>query len=47
MERLEDEVADLEFQFASDDYNVVFNLDEMEVAHVTFPVRSDRDRTEG
>jgi hypothetical protein len=38
VEKLEDEVADLEFQFASDDYAVVFTIDEMEVARVQFPV---------
>lgn len=46
VERLEDEVADLEFQFAADDYTAVFNLDEMEVARATFPVRPDRHRTQ-
>ena len=39
-EHLEDEVADLDFQYAADDYNAVFFLDEREVARVTFPVRS-------
>ena len=39
VERLEDEVADLELEFAADDYNVVFLLDEREVARVEFPVR--------
>ncbi len=38
VEKLEDEIVDLEFQFASDDYNVVFTVDEMEVARVQFPV---------
>jgi hypothetical protein len=38
-EHLEDEVADLEFQYAADDYNVVFFLDDREVARVTVPVR--------
>lgn len=38
VEKLEDEVADLEFQFASDDYAVVFTIDELEVARVQFPV---------
>ncbi|MDQ4143425.1 MAG: hypothetical protein M3198_06740 [Actinomycetota bacterium] len=38
VEKLEDEIADLEFQFASDDYAVVFTVDEMEVARVQFPV---------
>lgn len=38
VERLEDEVIDLEFQFAADDYAVVFTIDDMEVARVQFPV---------
>jgi hypothetical protein len=37
-EHLEDEVADLEFQYSANNYNVVFLLDEEEVARVTFPV---------
>ncbi len=45
LERLEDEVADLDFEFAADDYNVVFTLDEREVARVTFAVKvSNNDR---
>jgi hypothetical protein len=40
VEKLEDEVADLEFEYASDDYNVVFVLDDTETARLTFPVRS-------
>lgn len=40
VEKLEDEVVDLEFQFAADDYLVVFTIDEMEVARVQFPVVS-------
>jgi len=40
-ERLEDEVSDLELDYASDDYNVVFYLDEHEVARVRFPVEVD------
>lgn len=39
IERLEDEVADLKFEYAGD-YSVVFTLDESEVARVTFTVRS-------
>jgi len=39
VERLEDEVAEIEFGYASDDYNVVFLLDDVEVARATFPVR--------
>ena len=38
VEKLEDEVADLEFQFVSDDYTVVFVLDDRVVARVSFPV---------
>lgn len=38
VERLEDELADLDFEYAADDYNVVFLLDDREVARVTFPV---------
>lgn len=38
IEKLEDEIADLELDYASDDYNVVFMLDESEVARVRFPV---------
>jgi hypothetical protein len=38
VENLEDEVADLELEFAADDYDVAFFLDEREVARVTFPV---------
>jgi hypothetical protein len=39
VEHLEDEVADLEIEFAADDYTVVFTLDETEVARVDFPIR--------
>lgn len=38
VEKLEDEVVDLEFQFAADDYTLVFTIDDMEVARVEFPV---------
>lgn len=41
VEKLEDEVADLEFDFAADDYTVVFLLDEREVARATFEVKVD------
>ena len=37
-ERLEDEVADLVFEFASDDYQLVLFLDEREIARASFPV---------
>ena len=38
VEKLEDEVTDLEFQFSADDYAVVFTIDDMEVARMQFPV---------
>lgn len=38
-ERLEDEVADLDIDFAANDYNLVFFLDEREVARVSFAVK--------
>ena len=41
VERLEDEVVDLDIDFAADDYNLIFSLDERDVARVTFPVRMD------
>ena len=40
VEKLEDEVADLDFEYSADDYNVVFVLDDSEAARVTFPVTS-------
>lgn len=42
VERLEDEVADLDFEYTADDYNVVFTLDEREVARATFAVKLTR-----
>lgn len=44
-EKLEDEVADLEFGYPSDDYQVVFTLDDDEVAKVRFAVSFDAGRT--
>ena len=38
VEKLEDEVADLDLEYVADDYNVVFVLDDAEAARVTFPV---------
>ena len=38
-ERLEDELSDIEFEFAADDYQAIFLLDEIEVARVRFPVK--------
>jgi hypothetical protein len=46
MEKLEDEVADLEFQFAADDYEVVFRLDDRDIARVTFAVRLEMERAD-
>lgn len=39
VERLDDEVAEMKVQYAADDYNVVFYLDDIEVARATFPIR--------
>jgi len=44
VERLEDEVSEMEFEFASDGYAVVFTLDEREVARATFEVKVDGER---
>lgn len=44
VEKLEDEVSDLEFDFAADGYTVVFLLDEREVARATFEVKVDGHR---
>lgn len=41
VENLEDEVADLEFDFAGDGYTVVFLLDEREVGRARFEVKVD------
>lgn len=43
VERLEDELADLELDAAADDYEIVFTLDETEVARVRFPVTTSRN----
>jgi hypothetical protein len=42
VERLEDELADLEFDYAADDYTVAFRLDERAVARVRFRIRLTR-----
>ncbi|MDP9067032.1 MAG: hypothetical protein M3N53_01625 [Actinomycetota bacterium] len=42
IERLEDEVVDVKFDYAGD-YTVVFTLDEIEVARVDFPVTLGND----
>ncbi len=46
VERLEDELADIEFQYAADRYQLVFLLDENEVARVNFPVVVASDGSE-
>jgi hypothetical protein len=40
VERLEDEVGDLDIEYAADDYSVVFKLDDREVARVNFPIEA-------
>jgi hypothetical protein len=40
VERLEDEVADLDLDYAAEDYTLVLYADENEVARVDFPVRN-------
>lgn len=40
VEKLEDEVADLDIEYAADDYMVVFSIDGREVARVDFPIRN-------
>jgi hypothetical protein len=47
VERLEDEVADLDIEYAAEDYRVAFLLDEREIARVEFPVRVLSDDSEG
>lgn len=39
IEKLEDEVADLKVEYATDDYEVVFSLDGREVSRAIVPVR--------
>jgi hypothetical protein len=46
VERLEDEVADLELDSTADDYAAVLYLDDREVARATFAVRSLPERLE-
>jgi hypothetical protein len=43
IERLEDEVADLDLDVTADDYHVCFNLDEEEVARIRFSVRPPKN----
>ena len=47
VERLEDEVADLQLDVAADDYELVLFLDDREVARARFTVRLHDDRPEG
>ena len=47
VEKLQDEVMDLEFQFAADDYSVAFLLDDRIVARVQFPVVFNGAEEEG
>jgi hypothetical protein len=46
VERLEDEVADMEVEYTSDDYSIVFQLDDQEVSRTRFSVRPTRPETE-
>jgi hypothetical protein len=46
VERLEDEVAGLELDFAAEDYTLVLHLDDREVARATFAVRPLPERLE-
>lgn len=45
VEKLEDEVSDLDFEFADKGYSVVFLLDEREVARASFEVKADGNRS--
>ena len=40
IEKLEDELADLEFDYTDSDYTAVFLLDELEVARINFAVKT-------
>lgn len=46
VEKLEDEVAELRLEYAAEDYNLVLDLDDREVARVAFPVRVRAPETE-
>lgn len=46
-EHLDDEVIDLEFQYAADNYTLVFTLDEHEAGRMAFPVRRPDDDDDG
>lgn len=39
VEKLEDEVAELDFQYSADDYEISFTIDDQEVARTQFRVR--------
>jgi hypothetical protein len=41
VEKLEDEVMDMEIEYRSDDYECIFSLDDREVARVRFPIVED------
>jgi hypothetical protein len=41
VEKLQDEVADLDFPYSSDDFNLVLRLDERAVARARFSVRTN------
>jgi len=43
VEKLEDEIVDLDVDVAADDYEIVFLLDEIEVARARFPVRTSEE----
>ena len=47
LEKLEDELAELEFTYAADNYSVVLTLDDNEVARGDFVVRATGDDEEG
>jgi hypothetical protein len=44
VERLEDEIADLEFEFTADNYQCIFDLDDSEVARIRFAVKVESGR---
>ena len=46
VEKLEDEVAGLELEFAAEDYTLVLHLDDREVARATFVVKPLPERLE-
>lgn len=44
IEKLEDELADIEFSYSADDYTVVLTLDDNEVARADFVVQTNEGR---